>query len=119
MISVADARPLDLPTPDEWDHSLIGIESCIDEAFGHEQTYIQGETSISSAVPPLLFSQLAHGGKTTLLNKLCIHLKGSGYFPVLIDYNGRTSFRHREGEIKPRLLHSPPNLLTIYRMHKS
>ena len=47
-------------------------------------------------VPPLIFSRLARGGKSTWAAKLFDLLKGLGYTPIIISFNG--GFMRREGE---------------------
>ena len=75
----------------------------IDDAFKAAMAIVEKQTplrgSSSTRIPPLVFSRLARGGKTTLLRLLFDELKHDEkkrYAPIIIDFNG--DFERRKDE---------------------
>jgi hypothetical protein len=82
----------------------IGLDPVIEEAMATIASFICKSTSPTDRVPPLVFSRLARGGKTTTLCYLFDELKkrltnGDFYYtPIMISFNGSSNFRLRDGE---------------------
>jgi len=78
--------------------SLVNVGGSIEAAMNiiEFQIYSCGATSGHNLVPPLVVSRLARGGTSTFLRVLFDRLKGQGYVPIVINFNG--PFARRPGE---------------------
>ena len=87
---------------DECPH-LVGLAPIIEEAVGIILEHLPKKLSTGYRVPPLAFTSLARGGKTTALRLLFDALKdatldGKPVHPIYISFNGNQDFYRQEGE---------------------
>jgi hypothetical protein len=83
---------------------LVGALDTIEEALAIVKREIGAETTDISRVPPLAFSRLARGGKTTLLALLYARLKAAGLRPLYVTLNGSSNFEVKENETQTEAL---------------
>ena len=78
---------------------LVDIKRPIDDAMAIVNKLTMQIGSVSTRIPPLVFTRLARGGKTTLLKLLFDRLKNdvkARYAPIIINFNGNFGRRAEE-----------------------
>eukprot|EP01031_Cornospumella_fuschlensis_P030765 gene30765-37171_t len=80
---------------------LVDMERVLNEGVGHVLRLVEKQTDSTLRVPPLVFSRLARGGKTTTLERMFDRLKTTSELTVIgISFNGQGAgaFSRRRGE---------------------
>ena len=91
-------------TADTQDHPLVDTETSVSSAMKLIRTHIKERTTLTFRVPPLIFSRLARGGKTTFMQQVFVALKESAlYAPIFISFNGNFALQKGESQLQALL----------------
>ena len=86
------------------DHPLVDTETSVSSAMKLIRTHIKERTTLTFRVPPLIFSRLARGGKTTFMQQVFVALKESAlYAPIFISFNGNFALQKGESQLQALL----------------
>ena len=109
MVRVPEDLPLTIRCTDctldiSSTHTLVDTEKSVSSAMEIIRTYIMETTTSAFRVPPLLFSRLARGGKTTFMQQISVALKESAlYAPIFINFNGNFLMQKGESQLQALL----------------